>query len=497
MQVTTEPEVEALTIATATAAPESQHVRLVVDNLPEDRQPRSAVQVPWNRSLNIPWCDSPFLEQQIAAEQMPAELAAIARRYARDGYVIIDPEFAPGLIEGTIQDMNGRYRDGGGGAYSSPGRIQDSWQFSDHSRRIASDPKVLDLLYFLYRRQPVPFQTLNFPLGTQQRTHSDTIHFHCFPHHFMCGVWVALEDIDLTNGPLHYYPGSQRLPLYDMHDLGISASQQSNPYEHYVLYEDFIESIAKSKGLRRTELQVKKGQALVWSANLFHGGSPILDPSRSRHTQVTHYYFTDCVYTTPLMSDFRGGKAFLREPMNIKNGRAVTGRYNGTTVHAAKWPFDLAASAADPTTKLEPIALGTVKEQRIVAWPRWDDATDVDRIVGEFGAVLAGCEDACLCLRFDAVTDRPFEDALQLLVNACTQHLDDKALDILVIDDDLAQIEWPRIGLAVTGAIAAGGPRPSAQRDFIAALGVPVAETAAELRHQLSGPRRESRLDRR
>ena len=31
----------------------------------------------------------------------------------------------------------------------------------------------------------------------------------------MCGVWVALEDITEDNGPLHYYPGSHRLPDYD------------------------------------------------------------------------------------------------------------------------------------------------------------------------------------------------------------------------------------------------------------------------------------------
>ena len=28
----------------------------------------------------------------------------------------------------------------------------------------------------------------------------------------MCGVWVALEDMDMDNGPLVYYPGSHKLP---------------------------------------------------------------------------------------------------------------------------------------------------------------------------------------------------------------------------------------------------------------------------------------------
>jgi ectoine hydroxylase-related dioxygenase (phytanoyl-CoA dioxygenase family) len=36
----------------------------------------------------------------------------------------------------------------------------------------------------------------------------------------MCGVWVALEDIDMGNGPLIYYPGSHRVPEVTMKELG-------------------------------------------------------------------------------------------------------------------------------------------------------------------------------------------------------------------------------------------------------------------------------------
>ena len=47
---------------------------------------------------------------------------------------------------------------------------------------------------------------------------------------------------------------------------------------------------------------LKKGQCLVWSANLLHGGSPHRDKGRTRHSQVTHYYFDDCQYYSPLSS---------------------------------------------------------------------------------------------------------------------------------------------------------------------------------------------------
>ena len=51
------------------------------------------------------------------------------------------------------------------------------------------------MLFSLYGREPFPFQTLNFPYGSRQHYHSDAVHFNSLPKGFMCGVWVALEDI--------------------------------------------------------------------------------------------------------------------------------------------------------------------------------------------------------------------------------------------------------------------------------------------------------------
>ena len=91
-------------------------------------------------------------------------------------------------------------------------------------RALATAPKVLALLDELYGREPLPFQTLNFRRGTQQAPHSDALHFSTIPAGFMCGVWVALEDMDMDNGPLVYYPGSHLLP--EVHDAGARAGGQ-------------------------------------------------------------------------------------------------------------------------------------------------------------------------------------------------------------------------------------------------------------------------------
>jgi hypothetical protein len=464
--------------------------RLAVEaDLKEFQGERPFQPVTYDRPLNRPWCDSPFLEQSLQAERLSPVLAAMARKFARDGYLVIDPGFSPQTIDATVAGLKDLFQAGGEGPYGSAGRVQDAWMFSPQVRDVATDQGILDLLYVLYRRQPIPFQTLNFPKGTQQKTHSDTIHFHSVPHHFMCGVWVAFEDVDLNNGPLHYYPGSHRLPVVEPHDLGLSASAQERSHQHYPLYESFIEASVAASGHRREELQIKKGQALIWAANLLHGGSPIRDLARTRHSQVTHYYFTDCVYLTPMMSDLALGKAFARKITNIANGRLVPQVYNGQPVeNPGEWPPVVRDLQADPLARKTALTLSTTASRRVMVWPRYRDPDDLDRIFRQFGPVVATNGDACLCLRYDPTTD-PRADEVVGRIQVAARVMGNLPLSILIVDNELPQQDWARFGPAITCAIAAGGPVVSPQADFNKALGVPVVKTADDLRRLLSPSR--------
>jgi ectoine hydroxylase-related dioxygenase (phytanoyl-CoA dioxygenase family) len=160
-------------------------------------------------------------------------------------------------------------------------------------RRLATWPAVGTLLQEAYGKKPFCFQTLNFQLGTEQATHSDTIHFNSDPAGYMCGVWVALEDMDEDNGPLEYYPYSQLLPEYTFDHI---------PNRDYGSYERFLADKIKEQNMKPEHGLLKKGEALLWTANLWHGGSPIKDKTRTRYSQVSHYFFDDCVYYTPMHS---------------------------------------------------------------------------------------------------------------------------------------------------------------------------------------------------
>lgn len=288
--------------------------------------------------MNRPWVDSPFFASALAACELDPEMRKLVEFFAENGYVIIDPQIPETTIEGANAALASRFRKTTEPYWADETRIQDAWSFDQNVKDIAIAPRVLEILRVLYRREPIPFQTLNFRVGSQQRTHSDIIHFDSIPYGYMCGVWTALEDVDLRNGPLHYYHASHRLPRFDMHDLGITTAGTVG-YEKYHLYEDFVEQLMKEQRGERVELKLQRGQALIWAANLFHGGSPIVDNGRTRLSQVTHYYFENCLYYTPLFSDTGLGRLATRTIFDIRNNRTVPHYYNGVEIaNPGQWP---------------------------------------------------------------------------------------------------------------------------------------------------------------
>lgn len=184
-----------------------------------------------------------------------------------------------------------------------PCRFQDAWlhQGLDQVRQLACHPEILAALRLLYGRDPFPFQTLNFPNGTAQHFHSDAVHFHSLPHGFMCGIWVALEDIHPDAGPLLYFPGSHQEPYLRAKDLDITQAALEAEQAPQRLFEPHWRDRVARKGYPRELFLPQKGEVLIWHANLLHGGSAVRNKQLSRWSQVSHYYFRGCSYTTPLL----------------------------------------------------------------------------------------------------------------------------------------------------------------------------------------------------
>lgn len=198
-------------------------------------------------------------------------------------------------------------------------RVQDAWFRSRAVRELATWPRMRALLRAAYGRDPFPFQTLNFQRGSEQAIHSDAAHFHSEPPRFMCGVWIALEDIRPEAGPLAYHPGSHRLPVMSMRDAGVNHAHPT--HEDYArVYEPRLRDRLEQSGLPVAHAILPKGWAFVWAANLAHGGSAIQDPAATRRSLVVHNFFEGCVYYTPITSDEERGRLSLRLPPNIRTG---------------------------------------------------------------------------------------------------------------------------------------------------------------------------------
>ena len=155
---------------------------------------------------------------------------------------------------------------------------------------IATDKETLEFFAYLNGKSVFPFQTLNFPVATHQKVHSDVIHFDTFPQRgMMTAAWVALEDIHPDSGPLVYYPGSHKMGLWDLDELGVRLDQLSigKIAEGAPLYEDTLAAAIKRLNLKPEYGVLKKGESFVWAASLLHGGSKLNDPTRTRISQVS------------------------------------------------------------------------------------------------------------------------------------------------------------------------------------------------------------------
>ena len=53
----------------------------------------------------------------------------------------------------------------------------------------------------------------------------------------------------------------------------------------------------------------------------------MLDPARTRWSQVTHYYFEGCSYYTPAFSDPLAGNLYLRDITDISTGQVMPNTY--------------------------------------------------------------------------------------------------------------------------------------------------------------------------
>ena len=282
-------------------------------------------------STSIPWIESPFFYDLLNSSNLSEDKIERAIKFHEDGYLILDLELTDEFIDSCIRDMylalerdNVKFQ-ADFYTYSDAPRIFEEWRVSENIRNLCLNKKLIDELEFLYNKEAFPFSTINFIKGSNQPLHSDSIHFNTIPQSWMSGVWIALEDTNTENGTLNVVPGSHKWPIIDYSVLNFQHPDLlvNGEMENYRKYEHFIKQLVETKNGIATPISLKKGQALIWAANLLHGGMEIKDKSKTRLTQAVHYFYKDCTkYYHPMFSNIYEGKYAFKwcdEQNNIKN----------------------------------------------------------------------------------------------------------------------------------------------------------------------------------
>ena len=271
--------------------------------------------------MNIPWTISPFFNSYLNEMDLSKEEYKLAKDFNSKGYVIVDLDLSLEFIDeikNQIEKLLAKDRvktNSSFFSYNSSPRVVDASRECYNVLELALNKKALNVLRFLWKKEPIPFSTINFIKGTEQPLHSDTIHFGSTPKGYLAASWVALEDTDKVNGALRVVEGSHKLKDIDYYDLKIKPARNMKMVEKiYREYEDYVVALINELGMEEKIIPMKKGTALIWAANLLHGGGIIQDKNKTRWSQVTHYNFEGCYnYYHPFFSIPQRGKFVERD----------------------------------------------------------------------------------------------------------------------------------------------------------------------------------------
>jgi len=273
-------------------------------------QPINPSRLPSFRAEHFPYSGPyPWLDREDAANQIEAQLgsgmisgteANLCRRWVSEGYVILDRLIAPDVLDEVWSGYERSIQSGKITLLAEAAGENDPWPgryLNPHKKagafcRILKHPALLRALSVLLGRDPKPLQTIASHKGSQQGLHSDSIHMTTYPLGYLIACWIAVEDIHPDSGPLVYYPGTHRLPHVFSKDVGITEEdfRREGYAPYHAKYEPRIRELVEQHGREPHYFHAKKGDVLIWHANLIHGGSERRDLAHSRRAIVCHYF---------------------------------------------------------------------------------------------------------------------------------------------------------------------------------------------------------------
>ena len=168
-------------------------------------------------------------------------------------------------------------------------RILDFYALYPANLKAIFADKIRRFIEIIFERDILAFQSLSFERGTQQAMHQDPAYVVLSSPMEMVATWIALEDIEPGSGELIYYEGSHRIE--DFLFNGIHKHWDGGDLKIHFNFMESLHKKSEAMNLPLNKFKPKKGDVLIWAADLVHGGSEIThpNPNITRRSLVTHY----------------------------------------------------------------------------------------------------------------------------------------------------------------------------------------------------------------
>lgn len=254
--------------------------------------------LPSYNQLNGPWLDHSDSEVELPKMQnyqkLDSAIQASLRPWSKNGYVVLKNFFSSQEVE-QVNSLLTELVNSKKLLIKNNRKIMFSVRSSHEIRTIVNPPLLMEILEMLLGRPIEIFQSVNFLKGSEDPAHSDFFHMSTYPYGYMIAVWIALEDIDMENGPIFYYPGSHRLPYIMNNDIEVAKNCWLLGKDTSEKYHQKIQTIIDDQKYKKSYFTASKGDILIWHANMLHGGEKIMDLVRTRKSMVLHFYAKDVI----------------------------------------------------------------------------------------------------------------------------------------------------------------------------------------------------------
>jgi phytanoyl-CoA hydroxylase len=305
---------------------------------------------PFHSKFGGTWIDRADFMQELERRARSSRLRPLAvthlRTFAQRGVVVLERAAAEAELIGFESAISTAFREGHERLISqNPGdstphpvtagmnrrgvRIVDSYGALPQALDLLSTPLLVEFLQTVFEQRPKLFQSLSFDTGSEQGFHQDTAYVVVDRPLEMVGCWIALEDVQAGSGELQYLIGSHRLPDFEFGGTRKNWNPTIDGPEPHARWSRWLREECHRRGYAIESFLAKRGDILIWHADLAHGGAPITHPELSRKSLVGHF----CPENVR--------PAYARQSPE----RAATLRHRG--ISYCSWHYDLSSPSAE------------------------------------------------------------------------------------------------------------------------------------------------------